>query len=207
MIRKAVFQKGEYLLLVGGSSCAGKTTLCRELSAQHGIRCFSIDDHLGEYALRGREQGLPVCLRQNRLSAEAFRMRDPAEMCAELFGFYREIFPFVMEDIRMAAAAGPLIAEGIALLPDLVMQELPRLNDAISPHQAEYFCMIAEETFQIRHFREREWVPLLLEGCADREKAFSNWMDRERLFAGQVKQMAEKLGCRYFITSEISVRH
>ena len=192
----------EYLLLAGGSSCAGKTTLCRELSVQYGMPCFSIDDHLGEYARKGQEKGLPVCLHQQSFSAEEFWMRDPAEMCAELIGFYREIFPFVMEDIFACAAEGPLIAEGIALMPDLVMRELPRLREAVFQHQAEYICMTAEKSFQIRHFREREWVPLLLEGCRDKEQAFSNWMKREVLFGESVKQMAENLGCRLFVASE-----
>ena len=186
----------DYLLLVGGSSCAGKTTLCRTLSEQHGIRCFSIDDHLGEYALKGQENGFPVCLHQEQLSPEEFWMRDPVEMCEELIGFYREIFPFVIEDLRSAAEKGPLIAEGIALMPDLVMQEFPELTGTVPPHHVEYVCMVAEESFQVQHFREREWVSLLLDGCRDKKKAFSNWMKRENLFAEYVKQAAEHLGCR-----------
>ena len=193
-------QRG-FLLLVGGSSCAGKTTLCRTLSEQHGIRCFSIDDHLGKYALKGQENGFPVCMHQKLLSPEEFWMRDPVEMCEELIGFYREIFPFVMEDLRSAAEEEPLIAEGIALMPELVMQEMPGLAGSVSLYDAEYVCMVAEETFQVQHFREREWVPLLLEGCADKEKAFSNWMKREKFFAEHIKQAAEHLGCRMSVIS------
>ena len=199
----------DYILLVGGSSCAGKTTLCTALSEQYGIRFFSIDDHLGEYALKGRENGLPVCLHQNLLSPEEFWMRDPMEMCEELIGFYREIFPFVMEDLRSAAEEEPLIAEGIALMPELVMKEFPGLTVTVNlqrteltgmtdpqcpeqtgtapAHHVEYICMVAEESFQVQHYREREWVPLLLDGCRDKEKAFSNWMEREKLFAEYIR--------------------
>lgn len=184
------------LLLVGGSSCAGKTILCRKLSEQYKIRCFHIDDHLGEYALKGQENGLPVCLHQKQLSPREFWMRDPVEMCKELIGFYREIFPFVIEDLRNTAIDGPLIAEGIALMPELVMQEFPELAGTVPPHHVEYVCRVAEEAFQVQHFREREWVPLLLEGCEDKEKAFSNWMKRENLFAEYVKQTARQLNCQ-----------
>ena len=190
------------LLLVGGSSCAGKTTMCRALAEQYGIRCFSIDDHLGEYTHKGQENGLPICLHQEQLSPEEFWMRDPIKMCEELIGFYREIFPFVMEDLRGAAQEGPLIAEGIALMPELVMQELPGLTGTVPPHSVEYVCMVAEESFQVQHFRERDWVPLLLDGCRDQEKAFSNWMKREKLFAEHVRQTAEHLGCRVIMISQ-----
>ena len=201
-----------YLLLVGGSSCAGKTTLCAALSEQYGIRRFSIDDHLGEYALKGRENDLPVCLHQNLLSPEEFWMRDSMVMCEELIGFYREIFPFVMEDLRSAAKEGPLIAEGIALMPELVMKEFPEQTGMAPPQRSEqsdtvyslhveYICMVAEESFQVRHYREREWVPLLLDGCRDKKKAFSNWMKREKLFAEYIKQTAEQSGCRLYMIS------
>lgn len=191
----------EYLLLVGGSSCAGKTTLCNILAQQHGIRCFSIDDHLGEYALRGEQNGLPVCLHQKQLSPEEFWMRDPVEMCKELIGFYREIFPFVIEDLRSAAREGPLIAEGIALMPELVVPELPALMGTMPSHDVEYVCMVAEASFQVQHFREREWVSLLLDGCHDKEKAFSNWMKREMLFGEYVTQTAQQLDCRLTVIS------
>ena len=217
------FPGSPYLLLIGGSSCAGKTTLCAALSEQYGIRCFSIDDHLGEYALKGRENGFPVCLHQNLLSPEEFWMRDPMVMCEELIGFYREIFPFVMEDLRSAAKEGPLIAEGIALMPELVMKEFPEQTGMAPPQRTEqtgmappqrseqsdtvyslhveYICMVAEESFQVRHYREREWVPLLLDGCRDKKKAFSNWMKREKLFAEYIKQTAEQSGCRLYMIS------
>ena len=129
-------------------------------------------------------------------------MRDPVEMCEELIGFYREIFPFVMEDLRSAAEKEPLIAEGIALMPELVMQAFPGLTGTVPPHGAEYVCMVAEESFQVRHFREREWVPLLLDGCRNKEKAFSNWMKREKLFAEYIKQTAEHSGFRLSIVSQ-----
>ena len=128
-------------------------------------------------------------------------MRDPVEMCKELIGFYREIFPFVIEDLRSAAREGPLIAEGIALMPELVVPELPALMGTGPSHDVEYVCMVAEASFQVQHFREREWVSLLLDGCYDKEKAFSNWMKREMLFGEYVTQTAQQLDCRLTVIS------
>ena len=216
-------ERGNFLL-IGGSPCAGKTTYSENLSEKTGIRVFHIDDHLGEYAEKGRESGLPFCLQQHRLSPEEFWMRDPQEMCTELIGFYREIFPFVMQDIRQIAEEGPLIAEGIALMPDLVM---PYIRDKVRTKtdtepdesfdqdistadywlsQASYLCMTAEEKFQILHYQERPWVPLLLEGCQDKEAAFANWMKRDALFAAYVTRMAKTNGCRLWTATQEEIK-
>ena len=60
-------------------------------------------------------------------------------------------------------------------------------SDTVYSLHVEYICMVAEESFQVRHYREREWVPLLLDGCRDKKKAFSNWMEREKLFAEYIR--------------------
>lgn len=35
-------------------------------------------------------------------------------------------------------------------------------------------------------------VPYVLEGCSDKEKAFSNWMNRDILFAQEVQQQCNE---------------
>jgi hypothetical protein len=48
--------------------------------------------------------------------------------------------------------------------------------------------------FQFLHYKEREWDPYILEGCSDKERAFNNWMERDILFAKQVKDECERKG-------------
>ena len=42
------------------------------------------------------------------------------------------------------------------------------------------------------HYRKREWVSYVLEGCSDKEKAFMNWMNRDILFAQDVQKQCEQ---------------
>ena len=58
-----------------------------------------------------------------------------------------------------------------------------------------YFTKFKEEKhkeFQISHYKKREWVPYVLEGCSDKEKAFSNWMNRDILFAQEVQRQCSE---------------
>ena len=48
--------------------------------------------------------------------------------------------------------------------------------------------------FLISHYKEREWVPYVLEGCSDKRQAFDNWMERDILFARQVKAECKENG-------------
>ena len=48
--------------------------------------------------------------------------------------------------------------------------------------------------FLISHYKEREWVPYVLEGCSDKRQDFDNWMERDILFARQVKAECEENG-------------
>ena len=48
--------------------------------------------------------------------------------------------------------------------------------------------------FLISHYKEREWVPYVLEGCSDKGQAFDHWMERDILFARQVKAECKENG-------------
>ena len=54
------------------------------------------------------------------------------------------------------------------------------------------FTIIPTPEFQISHYKEREYVPYVLEGCSDKQKAFGNWMQRDILFAEYVRSECEK---------------
>lgn len=41
-------------------------------------------------------------------------------------------------------------------------------------------------------YSQREWGHFVLEGCSDKEKAFENWMERDVLFAEEVRRQCER---------------
>ena len=172
---------------IGGASCSGKTTLAKTLADKYDMRCFHVDDELGEFAEDAIRRECPVALKHSRMDLDSFYMRDPEVQAEELIAFYHEIFPAVMRTI--AAQFGSeesVIAEGCAFLPELMKEA--------GVDSGHYRCMIADESFRNEHFREREWVDFFLAECKDKEKAFSLWMQREALFAEKVRTQALALG-------------
>lgn len=65
-----------------------------------------------------------------------------------------------------------------------------------------YVCITPTKDFQIDNYKKREWVPYVLEGCSDKEKAFENWMERDALFAEDVRKQCEKTSYKSLITDE-----
>lgn len=57
-----------------------------------------------------------------------------------------------------------------------------------------YINITPTPEFQITHNKERPWVSDVLEGCSDKEKAYINWMNRDILFAYEVREQCKRLG-------------
>ena len=96
---------------------------------------------------------------------------------------YKEIFGFIMDDLKQIGCKG-IITDGAAYLPELMKQ--------INVPYDRYLSIVPTKEFQVTHYRQREWVPYILEGCSDKEKAFCNWMDRDHLFAKEVQRQCER---------------
>ncbi len=177
---------------IGGSPCSGKSTVAEILVQKYNMTYIKIDDFLDKHLARGAEKGYEVCLKQTRMSPEQTWMRDPKVQCKEELQFYHEVFGFVQEEIRSAVKDKAVIAEGAAFLPEL-MKELK------VPYK-RYTCITPKREFQIEHYKKREWVSYVLEGCSDKEQAFLNWMERDVLFAEEVRRQCKAAGYVSLVT-------
>lgn len=172
---------------IGGSPCSGKSTVAEALAERCSMAYFKADDHLEEFTARGAAAGLPVCRQILHMSAEETWMRPPQVQCQEEFDYYREIAPFAAE--KLAEISAPrIIAEGAAFLPTLM------------PDAAYYMAIIPSREFQFSHYQERPWVPLVLRDCSDKDAAFSNWMERDALFAEEIQRQCTQLGLACLVT-------
>lgn len=172
---------------IGGSPCSGKSTVAEALAAQYGLTYFKADDYLEDFTARGAAEGMPVCQRILRMTADETWMRPPAVQCQEELDFYREIAPFVMEKLAEVNASR-IVAEGAAFLPCLMTEA------------AHYIAITPSRGFQISRYRERPWVPHVLRDCTDKELAFANWMERDALFAEEVRRQCTQLGLPHLLT-------
>ena len=171
------------LYMIGGSPCSGKSTIASLLARQYQLLHIKLDDLVEEMMSQASADSQPICLlRQDR---------NPEEMADEEWRFYEEIFPYV-KSYLIKNQDRPLLVEGAGLLPHLVKElECPA---------SSYLCLTPTADFQKKHYKQREWVPYVLEGTTNPEQAFENWMQRDILFAQMVRQEAMKLGYPSLIT-------
>lgn len=181
---------------LGGSPCSGKSTAAEIIADKYGLYYFKVDDFLEKYTAMGKEKGYEICSRVSLMSPEETWMRKPEVQCEEELKIYGEMINFIMDDIKRISSDKDIIAEGAAFLPDLMRK--------LGIDDQHYICITPTKDFQIDHYKNREWVPYVLEGCSDKEKAFENWMERDALFAQSVRKQCEKTSYRSIITDENS---
>lgn len=165
---------------IGGSPCAGKSTTAEILSKKYDLYYFKVDDFLDKYTELGALNGYPICKKAVEWNAEQIWMREPLLQCEEEFALYGEIFAYVIADLKQIHCKNGIITEGAAYVPQLIKQ--------FGVPKDKYISITPTPEFQVHHYRKRAFVPYVLEGCSDKEKAFNNWMDRDILFAKEVQK-------------------
>jgi hypothetical protein len=171
---------------IGGSPCAGKSSVAAALADRFGLRHVECDKASTDRV--ARMAGLPAYDELAALSTCERLSRSPEWQADRELAFYREQFSFVMEELP---ADEPAIVEGADLLPDLLQRAGVGLDRAV--------WMVPTQEFQIRHYAAREWVYEYLKDCADPSAAFRNWMCRDVLFAERVRDLAATVGGRVIV--------
>ena len=92
----------------------------------------------------------------------------------------------ILADLAALPADRPILAEGAALLPELVAPDLADPRCAI--------WVVPTEAFQRHHYAQRPWIGDILAQCSQPEQAFRNWMDRDAAFARHVLASAGARG-------------
>ena len=176
---------------IGGSPCSGKSTVAEQLAARFGLTHYRVDDDLDALIDEGAAKGWPVCSRIRSLSPEETWMRDPAEQCREELAFYREVSGLVRARLQ-GLRAERVVAEGAAFLP-----ELARLW-GVAPQR--FVAIMPTREFQISRYSRRPWVSQVLRDCSDPAAAFANWMERDALFAEEVRRQCVRPGYASLLT-------
>lgn len=171
------------VLFIGGSPCSGKSTIAERISKEFGAHYFKVDDFLDKFVSMAADKGHPACKRSAAMTADEIWMREPSIQCEDEFLIYEEISELVFEHLGHIETDF-IVTEGAAYTPDVM--EKYRAKECLS--------IIPTPDFQIAHYKKREWVPYILEGCSDKQQAFDNWMKRDILFAGQVQAACEEKG-------------
>lgn len=176
---------------IGGSPCAGKSSLAAMLADRHDLLHVECDAGTQQRLVRMSGQRLAAYTELSALGVCERLSRPPQWQAERELAFYREQFGFLLAELAGLPAGRPALVEGADLLPDLVRHLGVPMDRAV--------WMVPTPEFQRRHYAMREWVPAYLQGCADPERAFDNWMLRDVLFAEQVRELAEAAGGRVIV--------
>jgi hypothetical protein len=167
---------------IGGSPCAGKSTIADVLVKKYGFVLYRCDEAYYEHCKIVTAERQPVFHRLINLSSEDLWMRPVAQQVVEEIAFYHEEFPLILDDLLAYPHTQPVLVEGAALLPECVYPHLSRSRRAI--------WIVPTGEFQMHHYRQRAWAKDVVKTCSDSERAFLNWMQRDIAFAHHVRREA-----------------
>ena len=172
-----------HVLWLGGSACAGKTTMAKALAASYGLTLYSCDERFEEHRRRASLDRHPHFHRLMDRSPAELWAPPVEEQVRDLLLFYKDELAMVIEDLR--EIQGPVIAEGVGLLPELVAPVLAE------PHRACW--LISTPEFRRRHYPQRD-VAGLLSTCPDPQRAYETWMARDDEIARHLAAEAANRG-------------
>jgi 2-phosphoglycerate kinase len=193
-------QELSHVYWIGGSPCAGKTTLARRLVDEYHFTYYKCDDCYDDHMSRSMPDQHPAMYKIRDLTwdqvwSSRFCSIPVGLQILEVIKVYQEQFQLILEDLLDRPKTSNILVEGAVLLPELVA---PLLQNR---HQAIWFLPAAE--FQIKHYAKREWIHSILDQYDDPQSAFSNWMNRDIGFAQEVIEKAGQLG---LVTIQIDER-
>ncbi|MCB9156204.1 MAG: hypothetical protein H6645_03700 [Caldilineaceae bacterium] len=162
---------------LGGSPCAGKSTVSEMIAEQLGWQVYHCDDWDEVHRARADVVKHPTFHAVTKLRGDALWLRPVEEQLATEIRFHGEQLALVLEDLPQILATDerPLLVEGSAPLPHLLTPLLPNRHHA--------FWLIPTETFQRYYYAQRPWVPGQLATTSNPAQAFENWMQRDAAFA------------------------
>jgi 2-phosphoglycerate kinase len=180
-----MMQKKTAIYWIGGSACAGKSTLAQMYAEKYGFELYSCDDHFENHLQNITAVDQPAMYKVKTMDANiAFYTREVDEQLRVYIQSFKEDFSFVINDLAKMRDK-PVVVEGNQLLPSLV---LPYLND-----QHKAIWIIPTERFQREYYKRRSWIETVIKETEDPDVAFNKWMTRDALFAELVYQEANDL--------------
>ena len=168
---------------IGGGSGAGKSTVARQLAADHGLRLYHTEP-FSKLVDRADSGATPLLRGFMAMDMDERWVNRPPEVMLETFhGFQGEGFDLVVDDLLALPPDPPVLAEGFSLLPRLVA---PLLN---RPRQAVWLLPTPE--FRRAAFESRGSTWTIPNKTGDPQRALANLLARDQLFTEQLRAQAQ----------------
>lgn len=175
-----------HVRFIGGGSGAGKSTIARQLEADHGLQLYHAEQ-FSTYAVRTTPDSAPLLHAFMAMDMdERWLNRSPQVMFDSFHGFHGEAFDLVIEDLLALPSNPPILVEGFTLLPRLVA---PLLS---GPRQAVWLLPTPE--FRRTAFDSRGSTWDIPRKTSDPARALANLLARDQLFTDELRRQATALG-------------
>ena len=111
---------GHRIYWLGGSPCAGKSSVADLLAERYGLTVYRCDDAYFRHIQICNPQDQPTLHAITSMSWDEIWMRPVDVQVTAEFEIYREEFPLILDDLRHLPEDRPILVEGAACLPELV---------------------------------------------------------------------------------------
>lgn len=182
----------EHLYWIGGSPCAGKTTIAGILGQELNLQVYHLDRHVEDYFKRATPEQHPHITRYNQIGLKRFLQIPAEEQLQEVIRLSAEQFEFVLQDVRrlQRTSKRPILIEGANIRPQdvaAVVEDVRRVH-----------WLVPTEDFLLDVYPRRgQWVgDVLRQYFAEDERVdiFENWMLRDTLHAQWTAREAAAYG-------------
>lgn len=109
-------QKLNHIYWLGGSPCAGKSSIADSLAQRYGFQIYRCDEAFFRHEKIVTLEHQPVFYRLTHLSDEELWMLRPVEQqVVEEIALYREEFPLILDELLCLPRSKPIVVEGAAV--------------------------------------------------------------------------------------------
>ena len=173
-----------HIYWLGGSPCAGKSTIAEMLANRYNLHYFNCDHAFARHQQQSNPSDQPTLYGLGERTCDEIWLVPVAEQVARVIAIYEEEFPLILADLQALSTNQPILAEGAALMPRLVARQSAWCNQAV--------WVVPTPTFQQHHYAQRPWIRDVLKECSDPAQAFANWMQRDETFADYIATTATR---------------
>jgi 2-phosphoglycerate kinase len=170
---------------LGGSTCAGKTTIANNLSENYGLMVYHCDEYIGEHIKKSNAKEHPNLFKLTTLSWEDILNIPEEEYLVWIMNLFSEEFQMILEDLDRQIIEKPILVEGINLLPKLLKDIVGDGDNAI--------WLVTDDTFYSRHQMERKELFDRINKCINPEQALNNYMNLDLAYGNYIKNEAQRL--------------
>src|SRR5258706_9318496 len=135
---------------LGGSPCAGKSSISEILAKRFGLDVYHVDEAFDLHLQHIDAARQPALMKWRQSSWNQRWMQPVDDLVKDVTGCYREHFDLFYEDILKMARDNNLLVEGSALLPRKVA--------SVSLQRERSIWLIPSAEFQRAHYSERKWA-------------------------------------------------